>query len=219
MDKIKDFFHKNKGNKKFILISALAVVLVLGTVLLMFSLLNKEGNIFLSGSGEGEKFKEEYEKLNAIVTDDGKSYPEVKLPANNKIHYSTVKEVLNIFEEKGDAVVYFGYATCLYCRSAIEVLLDASSETKLDKIYYLDTEKEKGDYDKIGEYLKEEIAPGKKITPPLVVFIVDGVVVSYQKGTVFSQEDPYTELDQYQKDGLYEIYRWGINDVLGIINF
>ena len=44
--------------------------------------------------------------------------------------------------------------------------------------------------------------------------MVNGNVVSYNKGTLFSQEDPYVELDDYQVEGLSEIYRYGINDVL-----
>ena len=44
--------------------------------------------------------------------------------------------------------------------------------------------------------------------------MADGQIVSYNKGTLFSQEDPYTELDASQIQGLSEIYRYGIRDVL-----
>jgi len=52
---------------------------------------------------------------------------------------------------------------------------------------------------------------------PLVIFVANGRVVSYNKGTLFSQEDPYTELDKSQVEGLSEIYKYGIRDVVDSI--
>ena len=40
---------------------------------------------------------------------------------------------------------------------------------------------------------------------------------SDNKGTIFSHIDPYTSLDMYQKEGLEEIYRYGIDGVLSAI--
>ena len=53
---------------------------------------------------------------------------------------------------------------------------------------------------------------------PLVIFVVDGNIVSYNKGTIFSQDDPYKELNKSQIQGLSEIYKYGINDVVNGIN-
>ena len=58
----------------------------------------------------------------------------------------------------------------------------------------------------------------RKVYSPLVIFVADGKIVSYNKGTLFSQEDPYNELDASQIQGLSEIYRYGIRDVLNAMN-
>ena len=62
-------------------------------------------------------------------------------------------------------------------------------------------------------------AEEKRLNVPLVVFVVDGNIVSSRIGTLFSQTDPYTPLDNSQVKWLSEIYRSGIEDVLkGIQN-
>lgn len=205
-------------NKKMLVLIIGAVVVLAGIVISLFMLFSKNGLIGGISNPDGDKFKDEYEQLNDQLTEDGKNYPEVKLPSNNVIKYSTTTEVLNILETDGDAVVYFGYPTCLYCRSAIEVLCDVAKDTKLDKIYYVDVEEKDDNYNKLVDALGEEFIVEKEGTKelyaPLVIFVAYGNVVSYNKGTLFSQEDPYTELDKYQVEGLGEIYSYGIRDVL-----
>lgn len=55
----------------------------------------------------------------------------------------------------------------------------------------------------------------KRVYVPLVVFVVDGKIVSYHADTVSSQTDPYVALDESQKEELYQIYNDGIHKVLG----
>ena len=38
---------------------------------------------------------------------------------------------------KDTGVIYIGYPECIYCRVAVQVLLDTAKGTKLDNIYYL----------------------------------------------------------------------------------
>lgn len=205
-------------NKKMLVLIVGAIVALVVIVIVLFMLFGKNGLIGGITNPDGEKFKDEYEQLNNQLTEDGKNYPEVKLPSNNVIKYSSTTEVLNILENDGDAVVYFGYPTCLYCRSAIEVLCDVAKDTKLDAIYYVDVEEKDENYSKLVEALGEEFVVDnegtKELYAPLVIFVAYGNVVSYNRGTLFSQEDPYTELDYYQVEGLSEIYGYGIRDVL-----
>ena len=165
--------------------------------------------------------KNEYEELNDEISPNGKKYPRVFLPENNKIKYVNVDDVYDMFKNRKSMVIYFGYPTCLYCRSAIEVLCDVAKKTDLEVIYYLEIDKDT-DYSKILEYLKEELIKendGKKeITLPLVIFSADGNIVSYWEGTLFSQEDPYQRLNDSQIKGLSEIYEYGIKDVLSGYN-
>lgn len=211
MKKIKEILKEKK-----ILVIIISVIIIL-LIVVPVVVLNKSTLIGSVQNSDEEKFKSEYEKLNEELTENGKKYPEVKLPKNNLIKYSTTTEILSIFENNGDAVVYFGYPTCLYCRSAIQVLCDTAIKTELETIYYLDTENDIEDEDKLLEKLGDELITKidgkKKLKAPIVIFIADGNIVSYNKGTLFSQEDPYIKLDSSQVEGLSEIYKSGIKDV------
>lgn len=194
-------------NKKKLITVIIAAMLII--VVLVFGLFNMLDN------DKNNVFKDEYESLNNVATEDGKKYPRVVIPEDNKIKYASYEEVIDIFNKNGDAVVYFGYPTCLYCRTAIQVLLNVSEETEISEILYLDVEKKDERYDellgKLGDEFKTE---QNEIYSPLVIFVADGNIVSYNKGTLFSQEDPYQELDQSQINGLSHIYKSGIQDVL-----
>ncbi len=239
-------FKKIRNNKKWLLFGALGIVIVIIIIILF---LNKDKFVGISRNSDGEKFKNEYEELNDKMNEDGNTYPKVNLSSNNMMKYSSIEEILDIFDNQKSAVIYFGFPTCLYCRSAIEVLCDVASKTDLDAIYYLDaeevwdvisldenndivTEKEANPkYDRLLEILGEELTEEynlvseddsvietgeRRLYTPLVVFVSHGLVVSYNKGTLFSQVSSYNELDESQKRGLAEIYRYGINDVLEI---
>ncbi len=254
--KVKHFFNKVglgfkkiMNNRKILLIILGVVVLVIIVSAVLLFVFRDKGLFSATTNPDGEKFKTEYESLNGQKTEDGNTYPEVNLPSNNIVKYTDIDEVLKIFEERKNAVIYFGFPSCLYCRSAIEVLCDAASGTDLDAIYYLDaediwdvkkldennnvvTEKEaNAKYSKLLEVLGdkftedyvltssngEEISTGeKRLYTPLVIFVSHGLVVSYNKGTLFSQESAYTRLDKDQVAGLKEIYKYGIYDVLEI---
>lgn len=232
----------NKNKKK--------ILVVFGVILIVFLIVIFV--IFLKDkTSDSEKIKNEYEKLNNELSEDGKNYPTVELPSNNIMKYSDIDEVMSIFYKRENAVIYFGYSTCLYCRSAIEVLCDVASSTDLGTIYYLDIEdywdvkefnknnelvikKEANSrYNELLDILGEELITeytltdrdgnivrvgDKRVYVPLVIFVVQGDIVSYNRGTLFSQDDPYVKLDDSQKEGLGEIYRLGINNVLGIEN-
>lgn len=219
-NKVKDMLNNlwkfiKKRKKLFLIIGIIIGIIILLTVVIM-SLLFRSGELFaITKNPDGEKFKEEYEKLNDVPSEEGKTYPKVEISSNNIMKYTDIEEVLNIFKEHKNAVIYFGYSTCLYCRSAINVLLDVASTTDLDTIYYLDVSSEDSKYSELLNVLGEELIEDGDVYVPLVIFVVDGTVVSYNKGTLFSQDDPYIEMDEFQVKGLSEIYYYGINDVLG----
>lgn len=241
-NKLREFF-KNKLN----LVTTIGVVTVIIFVLCFGLIFNGSKVALVSGNADGTRFKNEYEELNNTIVEGDKKYPEVRLPSSNLIKYSTIEEVMDVFNNDKDAVVYFGYSTCLYCRNAIQVLIDTAVGTELDEMLYIDIEdywevKELDSNNKIVttqqphekyyelletlgdelvvDYVLEdasgnEIKTGvKRIQYPLVIFITDGKVVSYNIGTLFSQEDPFVEMDDSQKQGLSEIYRYGIRDVV-----
>ena len=192
-------------------------VVILGVVLII--LFSSNGSMGLIVSTDGDKFKSEYEKYNGVETDDGKKYLDVTISGADKIKYSNEDEIVDIFNNSGDAVIYFGYPTCGYCRTASEILLNTAKNTSLETIYYLDTEN--GVSDKLIQVLDEKFLidkDGKKvINNPLVLFVTNGVVVSYNIGTIISHEDPSTRMDVGQISGLEFIYGHGIQDVIDSI--
>ena len=207
---LKSFF--DKINKFYILI-----IVIVFIVLVIVG-----GSYFLSNSISIKKTNgmivEQYEKLNNVASEDGKKYPRVDISSYDNMKSISVEEVLEIFRNNKDAVIYFGYPTCLYCRTAIQVLVDTAKNTELDILYYLDVEKRFDKYDELlnvlGDNFILEENGVKEVYSPLVIFVAKGQIVSYNKGTLFSQDDPYVELDKSQIEGLSEIYRYGIRDVL-----
>ena len=208
MKEVKVFYEKNKK----------LCLLILGVVGIILAIIFGSYFIVMLGSDNLDKIAKEYEELNNVVTTDGKKYPTVNISDYEKIEYINTDELVDIFETEGDAVVYFGYPTCLYCRTAIQILVNNAKNTELDVLYYYDVEDKNNDDTKLYSFIGDEIinnVDGKKgIYSPLVIFVADGRIVSYNKGTLFSQEDPYQELDRSQIEGLGEIYKYGIMDVL-----
>lgn len=247
MERMKEILKKFFSNKLNVITVVGVLMVVIIILIILFSNGGNEGFLFVSSDDE-RKFKKEYESLNGEVDPNSSNkFPEVKLPSSNLIKYSKIEDVLRIFNDDMDAVIYFGYSTCLYCRNAIQVLVDTAVNTELDEMLYLDiedywdvlqldktgkvvTEKKAHDryyelLDVLGEELVidyilkdeegNEVKTGvKRIQYPLVVFVTDGRVVSYNIGTLFSQENPFVSMNEAQIRGLSVIYRYGIRDVV-----
>lgn len=85
---------------------------------------------------EEKTFKKDYESLNGTTSLDGVKYSETEIINDNNIKYISMDEALDILDSKS-GVIYFGYASCPYSRSAVPVLLDAMTSSDLDTIYYV----------------------------------------------------------------------------------
>lgn len=170
------------------------------------------------------KFKVEYESLNGEKTTYGdNTYRTVKIDKNNKIIYSTAKEIVEKIEKNESFVVYFGFSKCPWCRSMVENLVELSNEYDMevyyvdvldirDKIEYIDGEKviTKGDenymklLDLIGDVLDDykvtdsegnEYDTGeKRIYAPNVVAIIQGKATKKVEGISDKLTDPYMDL-------------------------
>jgi len=193
-------------NKKFLISLIIIIVILIGVIL--FSVI-KHYNL------DNVRFEREYEKLNNKMTSDGREYPFVDVPSDNVIRYSSYEELVKIIDNKDDAVIYLGNNACLYCRTVVQVLLDVSSNTEIDKIYYIDVRNESSKVGKIVEVIGDKIiGNNKNLELPLVLFIVDGRVVSFKIGTFVSHKDPYKKLNDTQLSALTNVYMTGINDVI-----
>lgn len=222
--------------KKYIQI-IIAILITFVGMFFIYEILEKKANDKIIT--DNEKFKTEYESLNGKKTND-KTYPEVKINTKINIVYKTEEKIVDIIKN-GTGVIYFGFASCPWCRNAIPVLLDAANETSLEEIYYLDVKdirdnkildangsivtKKKGTsgyykivdalYDYLDVYKDLNDDKLKRLYVPAVVFVRDGTVVLMHTDTVSSQKDPYIPLNSEQKQELKNIYLKGIHKVLG----
>lgn len=186
------------------------------------------------------KFKEEYEGLNNQLDSKGRQYLSVDIDENNGMIYATYDEIYELLT-KGTGIIYFGFPQCPWCRNAVPMLLQATSNMGIDNIYYFNAldirdvksldsdgnivvEKEgtKEYYELInilsnylGEYEGLNDKNIKRLYFPTVVFVLDGEIMGLHVSTIDSQTDPRTPLTEKQKSELVQIYM----DYIGKISF
>lgn len=128
---------------------------------------------------------------------------------------TSLKETLKLFEEKGNAVVYYGYAGCQWCERALPELNEVALETGA-MIYYVDASVSpaQDDYQKLTEYLGDALSTNeetgeKEMYVPFVVGIKDGEVVDSHTSLVddFEIENESSQMSESQKQHLQEIYK------------
>lgn len=175
------------------------------------------------------KFKKEYESLNGKKSDSGYTYRTLDISKNNRIKYSTAKEIVKKMDNNESFIVYFGFAKCPWCRSMVENLVNLSNKNKTD-IYYVDvldirdvkeakdgkvitTKKGDPDYMKLiskmdnvlSDYVlqtenKNELHTGeKRIYAPNVVAVVQGRAEKMVEGVSSDLKDPYGKITDKMK--------------------
>jgi len=92
---------------------------------------------------DAEKFKKEYEALNGQTIGNTKyEYPMVEISKTNAIKYASYDEVLELLTN-GTGVIYLGYESCPWCRSAVPTLLEAAEEVGIEEILYINMKEER----------------------------------------------------------------------------
>ena len=137
-----------------------------------------------------DRFKAEYEKYND-------QYVALDLDDTSIVRYSDVDEVNKIIDS-GSGVLFFGSPSDNLSRKVIEILLEVADSTDLENIYYLNSLDGVVGIDDVD----------KKI--PLVLFVLDGKIVSYKSGTI----DDKVELSDDEVIELYNFYSEGVHKVL-----
>ena len=137
------------------------------------------------------QFIEEFKKYNG-------DYIKLELENADMVHYSDVDEINKIIKS-GTGVIFVGKASDNLSRRAVDVLLQASDSTDLDSIYYLNSLDGVLGLDKV-----------ESLNVPLVLFVLDGDVVSYHIGTI----DNKIDLSEDETIELYNQYLEGIHKVL-----
>lgn len=85
------------------------------------------------------KFKKEYEDLNGKVVNE-KETRVLNISEENPFIYSNSTEIVKMIENKESFIVYFGFASCPWCRSVLETAIESAKKNKIEKIYYVDVQ-------------------------------------------------------------------------------
>lgn len=83
------------------------------------------------------KFMTEYEDLNGKKAKNGKKYRKLDISSDNRMIYSTAKEIVKKIDNNESFIVYFGFAKCPWCRTMVTNLVDLSMQKEMD-VYYVD---------------------------------------------------------------------------------
>lgn len=194
----------------------------------MFLNLNKEDEKTNTNT-DAVKFKEEYEILNGSEANNGYTYPKVALEDNNPFVYSSVNDAIKVLEN-GTGIIYFGYASCPWCRNAVNVLQHVNAS----EILYVDMSDQRDAYEVIDgvltktkdgtdgyykllelldsvleDYIVDGVSTGeKRMYVPLVVGIKEGEIVGFHEATVDLNDGQtaYNALTSSQQEELKDVY-------------
>ena len=101
------------------------------------------------------KFKSEYESLNGKVNDSGHKNRKVKISKKNPIIYKNEDEIIDMINKDNTFVVYFGNASCPWCRSVVKNLVEVAKDEGLSKLYYVDISDIRDTYEVVDNEVKK----------------------------------------------------------------
>jgi len=218
------------------------ILLVITSILLIFTIAAKENIIDKNVDNDALKFKEEYENYNGKANSNNINYLNIEINEENPIVYSNYDEIIDIIKNE-TAVIYFGFPECPWCRNAVPVLLDAAKELSINKIYYYNALEirdqkhldENGnivvdkegteEYKKLVELLYNNLPVYdglndesiKRMYFPTVLFVKEGKVIGLHTATLESQKNPSVKLDDNQYQELKQIYMDYMNKTFDIL--
>ena len=165
-----------KSSKVNIIIIVICFVLTVG--ICIFLIVNHKGKVVT----DALKFKEEYEAYNDYVNPNtDEKFLSVIIDENNPIIYKTAKEIVEILKNE-DALILFGYPSSSENRMVIEALLEATSEAKVGKLYYLDILNIRDEYADSGNILPTQTKKGTDAYLEIVDFLDEYLEMYYIRG-------------------------------------
>ena len=82
------------------------------------------------------KFKKEYESINGQTNSNEEILIDVTIAEDNNVKYISLDEAVKLMK-KDSGIIFFAFPTNQKSRIAVQVLINAMSNTDLDKIYYV----------------------------------------------------------------------------------
>lgn len=161
------------------------------------------------------KFKLNYEVYNHLPFENGKTIT-TNIAMDNPVKYVNQEELQKLFN-KEEAVIYFGYPTCPWCRNIVPTLLEVLEENNIDTLYYVDVKEinTKSILNILEEYLETDEDGNKKLYVPDIYFIKNGKIVYHHLGTVESYKNAFLGMNKKQITELKSIYQKGIDLIKG----
>lgn len=133
--------------------------------------------LFVTGcANDASKFKKEYESLNGTSYHD-KEVRSLSIPKDNPFVYASVSDIVTKIDNQETFFVYFGFASCPWCRSMINNLINVVGDNAIKTIYYVDI-KDVRDVIKLenGKLVKEKDASSDYYD---LLFRLDAVLEDY----------------------------------------
>ena len=171
-----------KSNKFFLIITIICAILVIG--LCAFVIINHK-EVKLT---DAETFKQEYESYNKATYDNDKKVFKVSIDEDNPMVYKTGKEILDVIK-KETAIIFFGFATDPNSRNVIETFLKVAKEEGIEKVYYVDIEDMRDEYEFDGTLIPKQIKKGSDSYYELLDFFGDKLERYYvpdENGNMYS---------------------------------
>ena len=106
-------------------------------VIAFFIMISLSGCWF-HNDNDANRFKKDYESYNGTLSESGKKIRTLSIDKDNPMIYVSEDDIVDMIQNNESFVVYFGFATCPWCRSIITNLIDVSHDIGLDKVYYVD---------------------------------------------------------------------------------
>lgn len=155
------------------IIIIVCAILVIG--LCAYAIINKDD----SEVSDAIKFKEEYEAYNGLVNENNdKEYMTVNIDSDNPVIYKSGAEILDVLENE-NAIIYFGFASCPWCRNVVPLLLESAKENNLNTIYYVDIYDIRDTYQFSGSIVPEQTKKGTDSYYKILNFLGDNLSEYY----------------------------------------
>jgi len=185
-----------KYNNALILLLLLIVLLLISS--LLFFVITNDGNAedsIQSPSADALRFKEEYERYNGTLSDNGDFLIELYIPENNRVEYASLGRLIDRIDS-GTGVFFFSSPTCPWSRQVLPTLLEAVDYQGVGALYYhIDSDRDSRNQnyllilDRLHDYLptdERNQSPGedgfnpemKQVATPHIFIVRDGVIVS-----------------------------------------
>lgn len=120
---------------------------------------------------------------------------------NNVFEKISAETAVNLLEN-GTGILYLGFPKCPWCQDLVPLLNESAKDNSINSVYYIEdffdmrpdkveNPKYQDEYNKIVKIIEEyenktnnQIKEDNIIKVPLILFVKNGEIVGYQKGTV-----------------------------------